>query len=288
MRTLRGLLRSFTHLINEEYHTKIDLLMGEHLTFKKYHLMQFTIIEWVHRLILADISQHLRWPTPYCNGLKVIDAQVVNWSDTVQYEVSKLKQYLAMKDAWLLIPDTIAIQWTNLPESVFKWPYIVKPNRWWKGTDVQKCNSREDVESALSQCKSLDGLTLIQQYIQPPSWTITRLEFVGWKFLYVVEIIVNSFELCPADACSIDVCPVTSQAQFTIQSTFDTSLIEKCELLLKTTWIDIAWIECVQWNDWKRYFYDLNTNTNYNSEAEVVSWNNAMKNIVEYLVSLGK
>ncbi len=50
----------------------------------------------------------------------------------------------------------------------------------------------------------IDGITLIQQYIEAPEPYITRCEFVGGQFVYAVKVDTSEgFELCPADACSI-------------------------------------------------------------------------------------
>ena len=47
---------------------------------------------------------------------------------------------------------------------------------------------------------SVDGITLIQQYIDAPEPFITRVEFVGGKLLYAVRVDTSlGFELCPAD-----------------------------------------------------------------------------------------
>lgn len=51
---------------------------------------------------------------------------------------------------------------------------------------------------------SIDGISLVQQYIESASGKIVRAEFIGGEFFYSVEIESNdSFELCPADNCQI-------------------------------------------------------------------------------------
>src|SRR5258708_6161726 len=58
---------------------------------------------------------------------------------------------------------------------------------------------------------SVAGVTLIQQYIRAPEPFITRVEFVGGKFLYAVRVDTTlGFELCPADVCEVGdaMCPV--------------------------------------------------------------------------------
>ena len=57
----------------------------------------------------------------------------------------------------------------------------------------------------------VDGITLIQEYIQSPDSYITRAEFIGGKYLYAVRVDTSKdSSLCPADACQIGdaFCPV--------------------------------------------------------------------------------
>ena len=85
---------------------------------------------------------------------------------------------------------------------------IVKPNRGGKGLGVQLFEDlsilRQVVlEDALGP--SVDGVTLVQQYVRPADGTIIRAEFIGGRFHYAVKVdATKGFELCPADACAID------------------------------------------------------------------------------------
>ena len=48
---------------------------------------------------------------------------------------------------------------------------------------------------------SVDGVTLLQEYISSDPKVITRVEFVNGKFLYAVQVDASDgFELCPADS----------------------------------------------------------------------------------------
>ena len=123
----------------------------------------------------------------------------------------------------------------------------------------------------------VDGVTLLQQYIESPEKKITRSEFVGGKFLYAVNVDTSEgFELCPADACSIDdlACPagetpsVGKTPRFVISSGPPPAEAPKYEAFLRDNGIEIAGIELVTAADGTTYTYDVNTNTNYNAEAE--------------------
>ncbi|WML52606.1 alpha-L-glutamate ligase [Neobacillus sp. PS3-12] len=118
-------------------------------------------------------------------------------------------------------------------------------------------------------------ITLIQEYIQSPESFITRVEFIGGKYFYAVRVDTSEgFQLCPADSCQIGdlFCPVGEESEakpkFEIIEDVDPSLIERYEAFLQANKIDVAGIEFIRDQNDKIYTYDVNTNTNYNSEAE--------------------
>jgi len=127
----------------------------------------------------------------------------------------------------------------------------------------------------------VDGITLLQEYIDAPEPCITRVEFVGGRLLYAVRVDTSQgFELCPADACRVsanedDFCPIGDGADslFRILYGFEHPLVERYETLLAANDIHIAGV----------YTYDINTNTNYNSEAEALAGCSGMGAIAEYL-----
>ena len=61
------------------------------------------------------------------------------------------------------------------------------------------------------------------------------------------------------------------------------SLIEKYKKFISANGIEIAGIEYVVDKNGEIYTYDVNTNTNYNSQAEKVSKLKGMKSIAEFL-----
>ncbi|MDD9878766.1 MAG: hypothetical protein OXR84_15130 [Magnetovibrio sp.] len=140
---------------------------------------------------------------------------------------------------------------------------------------------------------SRDGVTLVQQYIEAPEPFITRVEFVGGKFLYAVRVDTSKgFELCPADVCAIDdaFCPVgetpaEKRPMFEIIKDFQSPLIPRFEALLAANDIHVAAFEFILDADGRPYTYDLNTNTNYNSEAERAAGTSGMGALAAYLGS---
>lgn len=209
------------------------------------------------------------------NGRKVL-----NGTRAIRLEVSKVNQYTALRKEGIRVPKTIAAvgkeQIIEAAERLGMFPFITKHNRAGKGLGVQLFHTIESLRQYVygpSFEDSVDGITLIQQYIEAPEPYITRCEFIGGKFLYAVRVDTSEgFELCPADACSIEdqFCPVgeTPPAKFEIVEGFDDPIIPQLEHFLMNNQIDIAGIEIIRDRDGEVYAYDVNTNTNYNSDAE--------------------
>ena len=134
---------------------------------------------------------------------------------------------------------------------------------------------------------SVDGITLLQEYIDSEPKVITRVEFVKGKFLYAVQVDASDgFELCPADSCNVEekFCPTNPDGnKFMIVKNYKNPEIKKYEDLLKANGIEIAGIEYIKGRDGTHYTYDINTNTNYNSIAERKSNLKGMDSIATFL-----
>lgn len=208
---------------------------------------------------------------------------VINGTDALYLEVCKISQYAALREAGVKVPRTRVVsgksQILTAAEDFQQWPFILKPNRGGKGIGVLKFEDLLAVQSYLESDayhEPLDGLWLLQEYIQPVGNRITRCEFVGREFVYAVDVdTTGGFELCPADVCAIDdaVGPVGESndnvSKFTITDRFNNYLlIKKLHDFMHNTRIDVAGIEVIENEAGDLYVYDVNTNTNYNQDAE--------------------
>ena len=119
---------------------------------------------------------------------------VVNGPLALDLEISKIRQYQEMESFGISVPRTFcALRKNDLLGAAEKigFPLITKHNRAGKGLGVKKFDSHNALENYLSGSNfenSPDGITLLQQYIEAPSNSITRMEFVNGKFLYAVEV----------------------------------------------------------------------------------------------------
>jgi hypothetical protein len=228
---------------------------------------------------------------------------VVNDSRALRLEISKVAQYEALGAFRISVPETLAVvgkhNIVNGAEEL-GFPLILKHNRGGKGLGVHLFLSTTALRDHLSSPdfeEPVDGITLVQRYVQAPEPFITRLEFVGGRFLYAVRVDTSrGFELCPADACQVDASPIQSAAcpavapseKFRIVDQYQSPLIPTFERFLAAHGIGIAGIEVIADGAGRTYTYDVNTNTNYNPDAEARGGKFGMRAIARHLDGLLK
>jgi hypothetical protein len=222
--------------------------------------------------------------------------RVVNGSRALDLEISKARQYAALEAAGIHTPDTILVAGQELlveaaRQGFGERPFILKPNRGGKGLGVRLFHAPDALAAYLAGPDyepPVDGLHLLQQYIRAPTSLITRAEFIGGRFMYAVEVDTSDgFELCPADACTVAdaFCPAgeASRAKFTIIDNIDAGLSRRYETFLAANSIDVAGIEFITDTTGTVYTYDVNTNTNYNPDAETRAGRFGMETLARYL-----
>jgi len=209
--------------------------------------------------------------------------RVINDGRALALEISKVAQYAALSRYGIRVPHTIAAVGRDAiveAAKTMRGRFITKHNRAGKGLGVRLFESADALKRHVDSDAfedSVDGITLIQQYIEAPEPYITRVEFIGGRLLYAVRVDTSlGFELCPADVCQIgdafcpvgQTAPVAATPRFRIVDGFSHPIVERYQRFLGDNGIGIAGIEFITDRDGKLYTYDVNTNTNYNSDAE--------------------
>ena len=226
---------------------------------------------------------------------------IVNNSGALRLEISKAAQYAALETHGVAVPATIATvgrRHIRLAAERLGFPLVLKHNRGGKGLGVRLFYS----PAALSEYLDggafeapVDGITLVQRYVEAPAPFITRVEFVGGKFLYAVRVDTSQgFQLCPADRCQVEAAPALSHAspasapsaRFAIVEGFESPLVPRYERFLRANGIGIAGIEFIVDGDGRAFTYDVNTNTNYNPDAEATAGKYGMRAIAKHLTGL--
>ena len=234
------------------------------------------------------------------NWLEKNNRRVINNSRALSLEISKSLQYKELESFGIKTPKTI---YCNNKESIlksaniFRKPFITKHNRGGKGLGVKLFNNKKELDSYVSSKDfepSIDGITLLQDYIDASPKVIIRVEFVNSKFLYAVEVDASEgFELCPAcpedqeeitqQQIAGEFCPTIGNKFKILKNYKKNTLIKNYEKFIALNGIEITGIEYIVDKNGTIYTYDIKTNTNYNSQAEKSSKIKGMKSIAKFL-----
>ena len=226
--------------------------------------------------------------------------RLVNGERALQLEISKVAQYEALARFGIPSPPTIAVVgWEHIASAADRlgFPLICKHNRGGKGLGVRLFLSAAALAEHVASPdfeEPVDGITLVQRYIKAPAPFITRVEFVGGRLLYAMRVDTSQgFELCPADACQVDAaaiavaCPAEAPSdKFQILSKFDHPLLPRWQAFLAANDVEIAGVEFIVDEAGSAFTYDINTNTNYNADAEARDGRHGMGEAARYLGGL--
>lgn len=221
-------------------------------------------------------------------------ARVLNGTRALALEISKVAQYAACEQHGIRVPRTLAALGREEivhAAGAFEGAFITKHNRAGKGLGVRL---HENVDALIKYLdgeafeRSVDGITLVQEYIRAPTPHITRVEFIGQELLYAVRVDTSQgFELCPADSCDAgdSACPVGEGAaeRFAILDDFDHPLVKGYVDLMASHGLEVAAFEFIVDRDGRTYTYDINTNTNYNADAEARAGRSGMHALARFL-----
>lgn len=218
--------------------------------------------------------------------------RVLNGSRALQLELSKVVQYEALRVQGIRTPRTIAAvgrtQLLSAAERFAGGRFITKHNRAGKGLGVRLFDDADALARHLASgdfAPSVDGITLVQEYVEAPEPCITRVEFIGREFLYAVRVDTSEgFELCPADVCQTGD-PAAAGPKFRIIENFDSPLLPAYRRFLEVNDIHVAAFEFIVDRHGVAYTYDVNTNTNYNPGAEIAAGIFGMERLAAYLGS---
>jgi hypothetical protein len=218
--------------------------------------------------------------------------RVVNGRRVLDLEMSKVEQLVALRAAGFDVPATIAVAGSRELAAAARRlpaPFITKHNQGGKGLGVALFGSHDEFDAYLASpdyAAPVDGITLIQEYLQAARPQITRAEIVGGEFVYAItaDTARGGFELCPADACAID--GGSPESLFALRAGFDDPVIGRYEAFAARHGIEIAGFEFIETVDGRLVTYDINTTTNYNAAIEAEALRPALPAVADYLGKL--
>ena len=205
--------------------------------------------------------------------LEAYGRRVVNGRAVLDLELSKVRQLALLRAAGVAVPRTIAVV-GDRPDDVLAGaaavgpPVVVKPNRGGKGLGVTRFDSADELAAALPALdRPVDGVLLVQEYVEPARPRIIRAEIVGGELVYAITADTErgGFQLCPADACAVDGTPASLFALRT--EPLPAGLAEAYESFARWHGLEVAGFEFIETADGRAVTYDVNTDTNYNPEV---------------------
>ncbi len=220
--------------------------------------------------------------------------RVVGGSGVLELEVSKVAQHAALTAAGLDTPRTVAVMGRERLSTRARQlpvPFVAKHNQGGKGLGVRRFDSHRAFDEYVSGPdfeEPVDGITLLQEYVEPAEPFITRVEIVGGRFLYAVAAsTANGFQLCPADACAVEgSCLVDGGGLFELRKDYEPPQLPAYLDFAARHGIEIGAFEYIQTADGRLVTYDVNTNTNYNPAVEAQADRSGPTEIARYLGAL--
>jgi biotin carboxylase len=235
--------------------------------------------------------------------LERIGVPVVNGSEPYEMETSKALQLDILSELGLPFPRARVINNASLAVEAargLRFPIVVKANIGGSGAGITRF---DDIDSLAAAAKShaialgIDNVALVQELAPLRDAHITRVEVLGGRFLYGINVYPaeDSFNLCPADVCqttdgqqlSRTACAVDApkNGMRVEQFTPPREIVRQVEKIAERVQLDVGGIEyLVDDRDGKHYFYDINALSNFVADSRNVVGFDAFERLVDYLV----
>lgn len=239
----------------------------------------------------------------YLAHLESIGVRVINGSRAFGYEISKARQLTLLQKLGLGYPAARVIHnaaQAPIAAEGLRFPVVVKANIGGSGAGIVRYDTMDDLKRAVSDGTvdlGVDNTALVQEYIHPDGGFITRVETLGGKFLYAINVHTTgeSFNLCPADICQTTggvelvrgACAVdAARSGLTVEAyTPPPAVIEAVETLARETQLDVGGIEYMtDARDGRVLYYDINALSNFVADAPRVIGFDPHERLVDFLV----
>ena len=250
-----------------------------------------------NRLSASSHTRNHPWSKDYTRGvldwLESWDRRVVNGRSVVEMEVSKVRQLTRLRAFGIDTPRTVAVVGrSGLVEAArsFPTPFITKHNQGGKGLGVRRFDDLETFRAYIASDEfeePVDGITLLQEYVEPRAPFISRIETVGFEYIYTImaDTARGGFQLCPADACELDEFgrPKQAASLFALREGFYAPVVDQVLAFAEAHQLEIAGFEFIEAADGRTVVYDVNTNTNYNPDVEKIAPRSGPGAVAAYL-----
>ena len=215
-------------------------------------------------------------------------ARVINGPEVMAIDASKARQLSLIEALGLSTPRTLVIhRLVELGDAAraIGFPLLVKANIGGAGAGIVRYDSMAEIQAAIKAGlvpQSVDRVLLVQAYVEPHGERICRMETLGGRFLYAIDIAVDgNFDLCPADACQ-----TPGRAVTMTQAHPPAHLIAAVEAVAGAAGLNVGGVEYViDKQDGTPRFYDINALSNFVANPiDVLGWD-PHDRLVDYLLA---
>ena len=234
--------------------------------------------------------------------LERIGVPVVNGAAAYEMEVSKALQLDVLEELGVAYPRARVINDASQAVAAargMRYPVLVKANIGGSGAGIVRYDSEAQLAEAAAAGTidlGVDHVALVQEQAPLRGGHITRVETLGGKFLYAINVYpaAGSFDLCPADACQTTTgvelvrgaCAIDApKTGMRVEAaTPPRAVVEQIERIARRVQLDVGGIEfLVDDRDGKSYVYDVNALSNFVADAPNVVGFDPFASLVDYL-----
>ena len=214
--------------------------------------------------------------------------RVVNAS-ALAIDTSKARQLSLIARLRLKGPATrVAHRQADIPNAAegLRFPVLVKADIGGAGAGITRYDTPEKLGEAAGEkwCPvGVNGISLIQEYAPRRGGKITRVETLGGRYLYAIDIESpgDAFDLCPADACLVR--PGAPTLTMT-KSEPPQEIIAAAERIAVEGGLEIGGVEyLIDDRDGSVLFYDINGLSNFVANPVQVLGFDPHDDLVEWL-----
>ena len=239
----------------------------------------------------------------YLKHLEEKGVRVVNGSRAFTHEISKALQLALLEKLGLPYPKARVINHPSQAVSAAEavgYPLIVKPNIGGSGAGIKRFSSRDELQAAVDEGSlhfGIDNTALVQECFTARDGIITRVEVLGGKYLYAIQIHITgeTFDLCPADICKNTkgeeltriACPVDAPKTGMTVEAYEAprQVIADVERIMQNADIEVGGVEYViDERSGRQMYYDINALSNFVADPERMLGFNPYGRLADFLI----
>ena len=234
-----------------------------------------------NRIAMSSFLRQAEHPIFYAQALfahwEGQGARVLNGGAALALDASKARQLALIHRLGLAAPVTRVVHaradLVSAAEAV-GFPLVVKADIGGAGAGIVRYDSAAELAAAVADGTvpmGINSVTLVQDYVPRRGGRITRVETLGGRYLYALDIESDgdTFDLCPADACAIGRPPIRMT-----RADPPPRLIAAAEAIAQAAGLDVGGVEyLVDDRDGVARFYDINALSNFVANPrDVLGW----------------